>query len=85
LKEERGAARPGVRHLAAEQQIDAVVSADRSGRGVGDGTIRRCRDSLALTSGSESVVENLAGVLPYKAAQVSGKPAISPFAKKPGR
>jgi hypothetical protein len=25
------------------------------------------------------------GVSPYKAAQVSGKPAISPFAKKPGR
>jgi hypothetical protein len=25
------------------------------------------------------------GVSPYKAAQGSGKPAVSPFAKKPGR
>jgi hypothetical protein len=25
------------------------------------------------------------GVSPYKAAQGTGKPAISPFAKKPGR
>ena len=25
------------------------------------------------------------GVSPYKAAQGTGKPAVSPFAKKPGR